>query len=303
MSNIAFLTMDKLDGFVSYDHLAVQPLKELQHEVQFVSWRKDIDWNQFDMVIIRTTWDYQNDLKSFLKVLQNIDNSKARLQNSLELVKWNIEKNYLKELEEKGDQIVPSLIQHEKPGKSDLRNYFDHFHTDEVIIKPTVSANADHTYWLKREAIDEHIDLLKKTFKNRTFIVQPFIKNIITEGEYSLFFFDGQYSHCILKTPKQNDFRVQEEHGGIIKAVKPDEKLLREGKEAMRSLPDLPLYARVDFVRDEKDNFLIMEIELIEPSLYFSFDSKSPKKFAQAVDNRLKIIKTHSAVNFQNTVN
>lgn len=284
MSEIAFLSMDNLVGFVSYDHLAVPPLRALNHRVQIVSWRQRIDWNQFDMVIIRTTWDYQNDLEAFLQVLKEINNSTAMLQNSFELVKWNVEKNYLQEMEEKGNPIVPSLWQNGSLKKSDLGSYFDKFHTGEIIIKPTVSANADHTYWLKKEAVDRPIGFLEKTFERRPFIVQPFMSNIVNEGEYSLFYFNGKYSHCILKKPKKNDFRVQEEHGGIIEAVKPEEKLLRKGEKAIRSLTETPLYARVDFVRDEHELFRIMEIELIEPSLYFSYDPESPQRFSQAID-------------------
>ncbi|HKJ34769.1 MAG TPA: hypothetical protein VKA34_23290 [Balneolales bacterium] len=287
MSHIAFLTMDSLDGFVSYDHLAVPPLQEFQHEVDFVSWRKKIDWDQFDMVIIRTTWDYQNDLEQFIKTLQDIDDSDASLENSLDLVKWNIEKNYLRDLEKGALPIVPTVWETQPLHARNLKGYFNHFDTHHIIIKPTVSANADHTYWLKKETVDKHVDKLEQVFEKRPFMVQPFMESIVTEGEFSLFYFNGKYSHTILKTPMQHDFRVQEEHGGIIQSVQPDDEILKQGEKVMKSLPELPLYVRIDFVRDQNEDYLIMEIELIEPSLYFSYDDRSSQRFAKAVNKRL----------------
>jgi hypothetical protein len=288
MSNIAFLTMDNLEGFVSYDHLAVPALNDLNHEIQFVSWRQPADWSQFDMVIIRTTWDYQNDLDAFLGVLQKINNSEAILENSMDLVKWNIEKNYLRELDQKGNPIVPTIWETGSFNVHNVSNYFDAFDTDHFIIKPTVSANADNTFWIKKNAFGKELEILQNIFSQRSFMVQPFMESVVDEGEYSLFYFNGKYSHCILKTPKEHDFRVQEEHGGVIRTAQPNDTMLRQGEKAIQALPDLPLYARVDFVRDDENQFLIMEMELIEPSLYFSYDLSSPKRFAQAVDERLQ---------------
>ena len=289
MSSIAFLTMDSLEGFVSYDHLAVPALNDLNHEVRFVSWRQPADWNQYDMVILRTTWDYQNDLDSFLDVLQEIHNSETILENSIDLVKWNIEKNYLRELDQKGNPIVPTIWETGSFKVDDVSNYYDTFDTDHLIIKPTVSANADNTFWLRKKAIGKELESLQKIFSQRSFMVQPFMESIINEGEYSLFYFNGEYSHSILKTPKEHDFRVQEEHGGIIRTARPNDTMLRRGEKAIQALPGLPLYARVDFVRNSDNDFLIMEMELIEPSLYFSYDKESPEHFARAVDKRLKV--------------
>ena len=106
---MAFLSMDNLQGFVSDDELAIEPLRKLGWSVQTISWRRPCDWNNFDMVVLRTTWDYQNDLESFLKVLEQIDASNAMLQNDLDLIKWNIRKTYLYDLEKEGNRIVPTL--------------------------------------------------------------------------------------------------------------------------------------------------------------------------------------------------
>jgi len=284
MRRLAFLSMDNLKGFVSDDALAIEPLRKLGWVVKTLSWRQPCDWNLFDMVVIRSTWDYQNDMEAFLKVLEQIDSSKALLQNDLDLIKWNIRKTYLYDMEKRGNRIVPTLWEEAGIAEERLTDYFSRLRTDEIIIKPLISANADNTFRLKKEKIAFFFDELKNVFSSRPFMVQPFMANIIKEGEYSLFYFGGEHSHTILKTPKKNDFRVQEEHGGIITPINASDKLKTKGALAVNSIGKIALYARVDFVRDEGDEFAIMEVELIEPALYFRMDSQSAERFAITVN-------------------
>jgi len=121
-------------------------------------------------------------------------------------------------------------------------------------------------------------------FAERAFLVQPFMPSVVEEGEYSLFYFNGEYSHTILKTPKPADFRVQEEHGGIIKPMEPSAALRSAGRSVFDLIRPAPLYARVDLVRDGRGEFLVMELELIEPALYFRMDADSPRRFAAALN-------------------
>lgn len=285
MPKLAFLSMDELNGFISDDELAIKPLQKFGWSVETLSWRRPCDWSQFDMVVIRTTWDYQNNTEAFLRVLEEIDSSAALLQNEIELVKWNIPKTYLGDLEKRGNRVVPTLWENGDLAEEKLTLYFKEFETDELIIKPVVSANADHTFRLSREIPDLHGDQLRQTFSGRPFMVQPFMKNIIEEGEYSLFYFGGKYSHAILKTPKRNDFRVQEEHGGIIRSITPGDNLRTQGDSVMASIERIPLYARVDFVRDSENKYAIMEVELVEPALYFRMDPLAAERFARTVNN------------------
>ncbi len=286
MKKCAFLTMHSLDGFVSDDQCVFQPLANLGWKVELVPWRQmDIDWNSFDAVIIRTTWDYQNDPQAFLSVLENINRSTAHLENSLGLVRWNMRKTYLRDLEKRGIGIVPTVWE---SGISSKRIYslFEELDADEIIIKPTIGANADDTFRLTRDADDATRARIETVFNKRAYMAQPFMRGIIEEGEFSLFFFGGEYSHTILKTPKAQDFRVQEEHGGHIQSVDAKALLLTRAEEAIETIQPAPLYARVDFVRANGD-FLVMELELIEPSLYFRMDTKAPERFAQALDKWL----------------
>ena len=196
---IAFLSMDDLEGYVSDDEMAIAPLAAQGWQIETIPWRQPCDWNAFALVIIRTTWDYQKYAAEFLQVLAQIEASKAKLANQLALIKWNIEKTYLRELHESGCATVATLWP--QTLAPDLRLYFDQLQSDEIIIKPVVSANADFTYRLQRDRAAAFLPELQQVFANRPILVQPFMQNIIREGEYSLFYFDGQFSHAILKKP------------------------------------------------------------------------------------------------------
>lgn len=284
----AFLTMDNLDEFEVYDDLLLDPLSKLGWSVDMVSWRdRNAEWNRYEAVIIRSPWDYQQDAPRFLNVLKAIEQSTARLENPLELVKWNIDKTYLRELQEKGVLIVPT-IWGENLTTDKLADAFEQLSTRELVIKPTVSANADNTFRLKKESTPNNEKEILQIFSTRTFMIQPFMESIVSEGEFSLFYFGGVYSHTILKTPAPGDFRVQEEHGGILTSVEPVTKLLHRAQQTMQHLEPQPLYARADYVRTAENDFALMELELIEPSLYFNMDEESPERFARIFDRWMK---------------
>lgn len=280
--------MDSLENYVSDDELAIPFLNELGWQVETISWRDStVVWNDFEAVIIRTPWDYQKSPDEFLEVLRKIDASKARLENPLKIVEWNLSKQYLRELEANGIKIVPTIWDEKTVDETSFNRWRSHFQTDEIIIKPIISATAEFTFRLKN-----FTHKLTETFVNKPFMVQPFVPKIVTEGEFSLFYFGGIYSHTILKTPKAKDFRVQEEHGGIITQVAPSEQLLQSAQKVFAQISDELLYARIDFVRDENDNFCLMELELIEPALYLRMDKDAPERFAKAINNWMKKAKT-----------
>jgi len=272
MRTCAFLTTDDLAGFVTDDRLAEAPFAELGWAVEHVPWRQPGGWERYEAVVIRSTWDYHKHPGEFLAVLEEIE-SASRLANPLELVRWNAQKTYLRDLEERGLPVVPTVWD---------RSLFGELDADEIVIKPVISASAFHTYRMRRgEAWSEE---MKAAFSGREVMAQPFLRSIVEEGEYSLFYFGGELSHAVLKSPKEADFRVQEEHGGLILPVEPPRHLAELGQRIAESLPVPPLYTRVDLVRLDSGSYALMELELIEPSLYFRTDPESPRRFARAFD-------------------
>lgn len=289
LRRVAFLSMDSLTDFVCYDDLLIEPLRALGWEVETVSWRSiDVDWDRYEAVVIRSCWDYFLDSAAFHAVLDRINESSAQLENPINLVRWNLHKSYLRDLERQGIPIVPTRFG--AAGETlDMPALFDEAGVEELIIKPAISANAVHTYRLDRQTATAKKEELDLVFQNRDWMAQPFLPSVVNEGEYSLFFFGDSYSHTILKQPKAADFRVQEEHGGQLLAVEPDSRLLQQAEEVMAVIRPRPLYARVDFVSDAgmpgaTGDYWLMELELIEPSLYFNLNADSPALFAHEFD-------------------
>ncbi len=285
-------------GYVIDDHLAHEPLRALGWRVDWVPWnREGVDWCAYDVAVIRSTWDYQLQPDAFLAVLAGIEQRGVRLENGLELVRWNSSKTYLRDLAALGVPTAPSVWR-EELRRGDLPVLFDEVASDEIVIKPVVSANAMGTWRLDRTTARARASELESFFAGRPFIVQPMARAILGEGEYSLFYFNGAFSHAILKTPKAGDFRVQEEHGGVIRAVKASRALRDAGAATLKAVGDAPLYARADFVRSNAkananaagargDAYWLMELELIEPALYLRMDAGAPTRFARALDARM----------------
>ena len=282
MRRCAFLTTGSLENFVTYDHLLHEPLAECGWQVDEVPWRADVEWNTYEVVVVRSPWDYQDDPEQFWSVLEAIDRSAARLENPLELMRWNLQKTYLRDLETQGFPIVPTRWL-DRLAPDALPALFDAFGADEIVVKPVVGANADDTFRLTRDAATDEV---MAAFADRACLAQPFVQAVVDEGEFSLFYFGETYSHTILKTPTPGDFRVQEEHGGPIRAVEPEPALRAVSDVVFAALAPRPLYARTDFVR-LPTGFALMEVELIEPSLYFPYDPASPARFADAFVQRM----------------
>lgn len=283
--------MEDPGDFVLDYHLSFASMKALDWQVDTVAWRdSSIDWDNYDAVYICTPWDYPDYAEQFIAVLEAIERSSATLVNELSLVRWTLVKTYLRDLEERGAPIVPSLW-FDDIDASQISEWFRAFGTETLVIKPDIGANAKDTYVLENPVPDEMQKHLLVTFENRPFFVQPFVANIQKEGEYALFFFGGEYSHVILKTPTSGDFRVQEEHGADIVSVDPPKQLIDTANAVLALVEPQPVYARADFVRGDNDKFWLMELELIEPSMYLRMDKDAPARFANAFDRYVQRVK------------
>ena len=287
MKKCAFLTMDDEAGFVIDDVHAHPPLQGLGWKVSPLSWKQtETPWSEFDAVIIRSCWDYPPQVSHILLVLEKIDQL-SKLANPLALVRWNLSKTYLQDLESKGIGIVPTLWADELDEDS-LLSCLDRLDTVDMVIKPVVGAHGEDTFHISRSTDRDRLREVAGLFRHRAHMVQPFMNQVITEGEFSLFYFNGKYSHSILKTPAGPEFRSQEERGATLRAARPEARLLLRGRQALESIFPLPLYARIDFVRDDAGEFRVMELELIEPSLYLRMHPEAPARFARAIDDWYK---------------
>jgi len=282
MRRVAFLTLADPTGFVIDDDRAIAPLARRGVAVETVPWdRAGVDWKQYGLVVIRSTWDYQHHAEKFLATLAAIEQSGTPLHNSLGIVRWNMKKHYLRELAAKRVATVPTLWR-ERLGSGGLLPLFDELQSAEAVIKPVMSGNAQGAWRLDRASAARQAAEIEAYFAARPLMMQPFERGIVDEGEFSLIYFNGVLSHGICKKPKPGDFRVQEEHGADIIAITAEPALLAAGDAAMKAIGEKLLYARADLVRHGAE-FRVMELELVEPAIYLRMDPGAPERFADAV--------------------
>jgi glutathione synthase/RimK-type ligase-like ATP-grasp enzyme len=282
MRRCAFLTLQDPTGYVMDDELAREPMRELGWELDMVPWnRPGAPWEDYDLVAIRSPWDWMHAPEAFLAVLQSIVDRGVRLENPLPLVRWNLHKTYLRELAARGVPTVPTLFR-ERLEPGGLATLLGELGTRQAVLKPVVGANAS---WAVRIG-DRTTDEVEHAYAARALMAQPFVRAIVEEGEYSLFYFGGAFSHAVRKRPKPGDFRVQEDQGGSVEAVSPTADLRAAADTVMAALDEQPVYARVDLVRGDAGAWWLMELELVEPALYLRMDPGAAQRFARALAQR-----------------
>jgi glutathione synthase/RimK-type ligase-like ATP-grasp enzyme len=259
-------------------------------EVSIVDWDDPgISWGRFEVALLRSTWDYSMRLPQFLRWAEEVSRL-TLLLNPLEVVRWNTDKHYLAELERAQVPIVPSHFIEPAAERGEIEAYLDALDAPELVVKPAIgsgSRDAQRHDRSAREPILSHI--LRLTAAGRTALLQPYLERVDDHGETALMFFRGRFSHAIRKgpllragaDPTDKLFATEE----ITRRV-PDADELRVGALALDAIPfaDL-LYARVDLVRDSRGAPCVLELELTEPSLFFSHDPASAPRFvAQLAD-------------------
>jgi glutathione synthase/RimK-type ligase-like ATP-grasp enzyme len=286
MKHCAFLSLSDPANWVIDDSHAIEPLRARGWTVNTVPWSAaNVSWGHYDAVVIRSTWDYWHDPHRFIATLREIG-GRTRVANPLTLVRWNLAKTYLRDLARRGVSIVPTGW---LDGWTDAEaaGWFEEFASEELVLKPLVGANGDDAFRLAMEDQAEHRKLIAARLGERPCLVQPFRPSILAEGEFSLVFFNGSFSHAILKRPAPGEFRSQEERGADILPVTPEPELLACAQRCLATLGQTPLYARADFVRGPAAGadgaFELMELELVEPSLYLRTDPDAPERFADAL--------------------
>lgn len=251
-------------------------------DIEKVIWNDpNINWEDYSLAILKSPWDYFDLIEEFYSWLNQLEAKKVKLLNPVETVRWNANKLYLQEIEAAGLMITPSFfIQNQK--SVSLEDFFEKFNTDKLIVKPCVSGGAKNTFKVTVDDVKEVNQKLNQLIQHEDFIVQPFLPEILESGEWSFIFFNGGYSHSLIKQAKPGDFRVQPAHGGSVHPQKPNEELVATAQQYVTLFAKDCLYARVDgtFVNGE---FLLMELELIEPFLFLNTDPQNYDRYYQAL--------------------
>ena len=269
--NIALITFRQYEDFfegvdVNEDDQLIAFLQQKNLHLKSVAWNNpDINWKQFDLIILKSPWDYHDQIDAFLSWIRALQNDGIQVLNPAETIVWNSNKKYLIEIADAQLPIIPSILI-EKGDVPDWSSFFHNWDTDKIVVKPCVSAGAKNTMLLPLDKINEKRAELESWIQNEDFLVQPYLKEV-EQGEWSLLFFGETFSHAILKTPKDGDFRVQHSHGGSFSEAALDDKFIQKAGAYVKKFAKGSLYVRVDGIIKD-DEFYLMELEMIEPYLY-----------------------------------
>jgi glutathione synthase/RimK-type ligase-like ATP-grasp enzyme len=238
-------------------------------------WTDPGDLAGFDLVMPLVAWGYHQDPVRWHALLDRLENERIPTLNPVPLLRWNSDKRYLTELGGKGFATIPTQLIDALDERA-LAEAHGEFGA-ELVIKPPVSAGADGTHRLGPA------DPLPENARGRTMMVQPFLRAVAEEGEYSVMLFGGRFSHAIVKRPKAGDYRVQLHLGGSERPCDPPEGAIELAQAALDAAPAEAAYARVDMVRDNDGRLAIIELELIEPALWLQHARDGGASFASAV--------------------
>ncbi len=286
MKDIAWVTCEEHKKIISSEQPVVRRLLADGLEVDPVVWDDNtVNWNDYRLVIIRSIWDYHLKIDRFISWLSYLVNIRAKVNNPLDVLYWNHHKFYLQDLESKGIPIISSEF-HRQGDKLDLRDVIGRTGWDQLVLKPAISATAHKLIKVDKQTLEGQAEVIGNLANTNDLIIQQFRPEIHQSGEWSLVFFNKLFSHAVLKFPKEGDFRVQNDFGGSRQLVQPEENILAQVGSILNIIKDDLLYCRIDGIVID-GQFLLMEIELIEPELYL-FTDEIRDKFVKAIRNSLR---------------
>jgi glutathione synthase/RimK-type ligase-like ATP-grasp enzyme len=264
-----------------WSHIKADYVRLFGEHTAFVDWTQADDLSEFDLVTPLLAWGYPRDTAKWFTLLDRIEAEGLSVANPVKVLRWNSDKAYLAELDTAGIPTVPTRMSDAlcQTALDDARAAFG---CETLVIKPPISGGADGTFRLSKT------DEVPESVAGQRMMIQPYMEGIAAEGEYSLFYFGGTFSHSIIKRPAAGDFRVQDQFGGYEEAIESPHGADTLAQAALAATARITstgtlAYARVDMLRDGDDQFRIMELELIEPSLFLRFATDGGESFAKAL--------------------
>jgi O-ureido-D-serine cyclo-ligase len=298
--NIALVTARAARGLDEDEPPLHMALQKAGCNVQITEWDDaKVDWASFDVALLRSAWDYAERVSEFLFWVERASRL-THILNPLSVVRWNTDKHYLGQLAAAGVPIVPSTFV--EPGEDAalaVEKFLAAHGQAEMVVKPAIGAGSRDAERHKRGNVEAAIAHVKRLLEaNRSVMLQPYLDRVDRDGETALMFFEGRFSHAIRKGPLLPPGGAATRGLFAAESITPrvpgaDE--MRVAERAVAAIPSgIPLYARVDLIRDEKGSPCLLELELTEPSLFFTYASESADRFTAAMLRWLKRGSTRS---------
>lgn len=285
-----FATCEELPGSDPDDRLAAEALAERGIAVRPAVWTDPgVDWGAADACVLRSTWDYHRLADRFAAWIDSVSRV-TQLINPAGVVAWNTHKFYLRDLERSGVPVVTSEWL-ARGDAVDLAAVLERRGWDDAIIKPAFGASAHGVLRVGTpgESMGEAQRYVQSLVLEQDAIVQPYLETVNDYHERALVFFNGCYSHAVTKAPFMHAGAPLAERAHVPPGTSGEEPVDATGEEiavglqALEASPPGHAYARVDVVRDGDWRVRVLEVELIEPTLYLYAHSQAPSRFASAI--------------------
>jgi glutathione synthase/RimK-type ligase-like ATP-grasp enzyme len=243
-------------------------------------------WEEYDAVVLRSCWEYHLRTEEFLDWINLMERRDVPLWNPPGVVRDNTDKRYLRRLASEGTPIVPTVWL-EQGEDFDLPGILKSRGWERAVVKPVISMSAYRTWVTDPVRAAADTALVREMLSSSAVMIQRFLPEVQTRGEWSFIFFMKEYSHAVLKTPKPGDFRVQTDFGGRVTVHEPRQQLIDQAERIVRRVEAPLLYARVDAV-EVGGELMLMELELIDPVLFFGRSPGAALRFADAVEGLIQ---------------
>lgn len=297
-SRVALITYSGVPAITTDDRLLRDALVARGAEVDARPWDARVDWSSYHRMVLRSCWNFHHRPREFLLWVDEVkERHDGSLRNAPALVRWSVDKRYLQDLDAHGIAIVPTIWVsvgdgEEVPNLDEL--IAAQGWTGGAVVKPAISATAHETWRVAADDRASHQTRFEALLAKSTsgVMVQPFLPEIQEDGEWSLIFLGGDFSHAVVKRPADGDFRVQHDFGGTVERREPSVALIEDARAVLEAAARATntgveeiLYARVDgIVRNRA--LLLMELEVIEPALFFSHAPGAAARMAELIVSR-----------------
>lgn len=280
--DVALVTCAAMPGLYPDDRYLLRALRAAGLDAQPLIWEDPHqDWSEARLLVIRSAWDYAFRRQQFVAWADRAG-SQTTLWNSPRVVRWNTHKRYLCDLADKGVPVVPTVL---LPAGSSVRleRLLEERGWEDAVLKAAVAQSGRYAMLVprgERARGQRHLDRL---LPHEDMLVQPYIPSVATEGERSLVFVEGECTHAVRKRAAPGDFRVHDDYGGDVEPDHPGPAELAAARAALGAVGEPVHYARADVVTGPGGQPLIMELELVEPELFFRLSSEAVERLTAAV--------------------
>ncbi len=285
MADILFTTCQEWPNPSPSDAILAEALRKFGHSVRHVCW-DDPSLEQFqnaDLVVLRANWDYHKQVAKFRQWLDCVAGSTCLL-NPAALVHWNLHKAYMLELQSRGLRVPHSILFEANMQAQDICDYYG---WSQAVVKPVYGASGTSVELKARTELSAWMKTIRLGSLTDSWLIQEFIPEVQTEGELSIVFLNGMFSHAICKTPQAGEFRTNSKYKPVITRIDSlEQHVINQAEEFLRPLCEKPLYARVDGVLTPS-GFQLLELELNEPALYFHLAPEKAEDFARAIHTKV----------------